>query len=108
MQATKPTPAVTQRRAQRDLVDFTASAVSRSGVHDVKIVNVSPLGLMGRTSGGVTAGDSLLFELPQVGRIESIIRWVEDGRVGVEFLTPIEAARYAMMLAFMPQRQTQW
>lgn len=108
MRATKIDTAAIQRRAQRDLVDFGTRASSRSGVYEVQIVNVSPLGLMGRLKGTVAAGDKLLFELPHVRRVESIVRWIEDGRVGVEFTKPIEPDHYPMMLAFMPKRQTQW
>ncbi len=99
---------VTQRRATRDLVDFKARATSRSGPHDVQIVNVSPLGLMARVASPLAAGDHLLIELPHVRRIESVVRWAEDGRIGVEFAQAIEADHYAMMLAFMPQRQNGW
>lgn len=108
MRATKIDAPATQRRAQRDLVDFGTRATSRSGLHEVQIVNVSPLGLMGRTQSAVAAGDKLLFELPHVRRVESIVRWIEDGRVGVEFVTPIAPDHYTMMLAFMPKRQMQW
>ncbi|MGK2910254.1 MAG: PilZ domain-containing protein [Sphingobium sp.] len=96
------------RRARRDLVDFGARATGCSGVHDIQVVNVSPLGLMGRIKTDVTAGDKLLFELPHVRRVESVVRWVEDGRIGVEFSSAIEADRYKAMLAYMPQRQTNW
>ena len=96
------------RRAERDLVDFGTRATGRSGVHDVRVVNVSPLGLMGRVSSAVVAGDKLLFELPHVRRIEAVVRWVEDGRIGVEFMREIESQNYYAMLAFMPARQTNW
>ncbi|AUW59105.1 hypothetical protein C1T17_14395 [Sphingobium sp. SCG-1] len=77
-------------------------------MHEVQIVNVSPLGLMGRTQSTIAAGEKLLFELPHIRRAEAVARWVEDGRVGVEFTKPIESDHYTMMLAFMPKRQMQW
>lgn len=63
---------------------------------------------MGRIQTAVVAGDKLLFELPYVRSVESVVRWVEDGRIGVEFLSAITPDRYSAMLAFMPQRQMNW
>lgn len=100
----KPSPAEA-RRATRDLVDFETKASARSGTHHVKIVNISPLGLMGRSNGQIVKGDKLLFDLPHVRTIEAVVRWAEDGRIGTEFSRPIEPDHYAMMLTFMPQRQ---
>ncbi|CAN5371397.1 hypothetical protein BH11PSE5_BH11PSE5_32490 [soil metagenome] len=96
------------RRARRDLVDFGAPATNASGIHDIRIVNISPLGLMGRVPTTLVAGERLMFDLPHVRRVESVVRWVEDGRIGVEFVRAIPADHYAMMLAFMPQRKTRW
>jgi hypothetical protein len=108
LKALKAAAPATLRRAERDLVDFGTRAASRSGMHDVHIVNVSRLGLMGRVASAVAAGDKLLFELPHVRRIEAVVRWVEDGRIGVEFARPIEPDHYNAMLAYMPARQTNW
>lgn len=96
------------RRVVRELVDFGARATSRSGAHDVRIVNISPLGLMGRTSAPFQQGEKVLFELPHVRMVEAEVRWAEDGRIGIEFAKAIDADHYAMMLAFMPQRRTAW
>lgn len=63
---------------------------------------------MGRVQTPLAAGDRLMFDLPHVRRVESVVRWVEDGRIGVEFVQAIPADHYAMMLAFMPQRKTSW
>lgn len=92
----------------RDLVDFKARATSRGGTYGLQIVNISPLGLMARVESPLSAGDHLLIELPHVRSIESVVRWAEDGRIGVEFARGIDADHYAMMLTFMPQRQTSW
>ncbi len=96
------------RRAPRDLVDFGTSATTRTGTYDVRIVNISPLGLMARSSGRITKGEKLLFALPHIRTIEAEVRWAEEGRIGIEFAQPIPADHYAMMLAFMPQRQMGW
>ena len=36
------------------------------------------------------------------------IRWAEDGRVGMEFLTPVNPRLYDAMMALIPPRQTVW
>lgn len=92
------------RRASRDLVDFSAMATSHSGVHQVRIVNISLFGLMGRVSTPLLPGENLLLDLPHVRRIESVVRWAEDGRIGVEFASPVAAEQYSAMLSFMPKR----
>lgn len=102
-----PSPAE-QRRAARDLVAFGTRASGRSGTYDIHILNISPLGLMGRCPGDIARGDRLLIELPHVRTVEALVRWVEDGRIGTEFLRAVKPDHYAMMLAFMPQRQNAW
>jgi hypothetical protein len=96
---------VEQRRTQRDLVDFGAQLIGRAAVYDFRIVNISPLGLMGRIQGEFRPGDEVLVELPHVRLVEAEVRWAEDGRLGLEFMRPIPADHYRMMLTFMPQRK---
>lgn len=96
------------RRAPRELVDFETHATGRGGLRTIRVVNISPLGLMARTDDVVTKGESVIFDLPHVRTVEAIIRWTEDGRIGTEFTTPIAAHDYAAMLSFMPRRQTAW
>jgi hypothetical protein len=96
------------RRAVRELVDFGTKAALRGIMHEVRVINISPLGLMGRIDANVQKGDRLIVELPHVRTVETIVRWIEDGRIGTEFVNAIPADDYALMLVFMPRRQTAW
>ncbi|PZU57517.1 MAG: pilus assembly protein PilZ [Sphingobium sp.] len=97
-----------QRRATRELVDFDTRTTSHEGFSEVRVVNISPLGLMARTDADMSRGDRLIFELPHVRTVHAIVRWVEHGRIGTEFLRPIGDEDYRLMLAFMPRRQRDW
>jgi hypothetical protein len=96
------------RRANRDLVDFRTGFSSHAGSGELHIVNISRLGLMARTNAPVSKGERLIIPLPLCGEIEAMVRWVEDGRVGTEFITPICERRYARMLTLVPARQQNW
>jgi hypothetical protein len=97
-----------QRRVIRELVNFDTSVSARGKMVDLRVLNVSQLGLMGRMDTRVAKGDRIVIELPQVKSIEAIVRWVEDGRIGTEFVRPISATDYRLMLIFIPKRQSAW
>jgi hypothetical protein len=96
------------RRAPRVLVDFETRATGRAGIREVRVVNISPLGLMARTDENILMGERVIFELPHIRTIEAVVRWVEDGRIGTEFVTPVNARDYETMMQFIPLRQTAW
>lgn len=97
-----------QRRARRDLVDLESHATARGQTHAVRVINISPLGLMCRSEGVFLNGERLTIWLPLVRDQAAEVRWVEDGRIGVEFLNPIGPRIYDALLALIPPRQTAW
>lgn len=101
-------PSVEQRRAPRDLVDMISHATARGRTHGVCIINISPLGLMCRTDAELPVGERISIWLPVLLEVAAEVRWTEGGRVGMEFLTAIDPACYAAMLALMPPRRTLW
>jgi hypothetical protein len=96
------------RRATRELVDYDTHGSVDGAPCVVRVVNISPLGLMGRTYADLRKGDRLIVELPYVQSVTAVVRWVEDGRIGTEFVPPIADRDYVPMLALMPRRQTSW
>lgn len=108
----RPVPAIEpgaeQRRARRDLVDLESHATARGQTHAIKVINISPLGLMCRTEGTFLHGERLTVWLPLLKDHAAEVRWVEDGRIGVEFLEPIAPRIYDALLALIPPRQTAW
>ncbi|NYI24440.1 hypothetical protein FHS93_003383 [Sphingobium francense] len=100
--------AVNQRRAQRDLVDMVSHITAQGRTHGTRIINISALGLMCRTEAPLGMGERVTIWLPVVKDHAAEVRWSEDGRIGVEFLKPIEPRVYEAMLSLIPPRQTAW
>lgn len=101
-------PAVDLRRARRDLVDMASHATVRGHRQPIRIINISALGLMCRTDGALLKGERVSIWLPILKEYPAEVRWVEDGRVGVEFFDPITPKIYDAMLLLIPPRQTAW
>lgn len=96
------------RRTTRDLVNFKTTFSSHFAEGDLHVVNISRLGLMARTQATLGKSERLIIQLPLCGKIEAMVRWAEDGRIGTEFLTPVCERQYARMLAQIPGRQSGW
>lgn len=101
-------PAVDQRRAQRELVDMVSHVTAHGRSHGVRIINISALGLMCRSDTSLTQGERVSIWLPILKDYPAEIRWMEDGRVGMEFCAPIIPKIYDAMLSLMPPRRTAW
>lgn len=101
-------PGVNLRRAPRVLVDLDSHVVARGSTHEIKVINISPLGLMCRTGADLLIGERVSVWLPIVKNVQAEVRWAEDGRIGVEFRQSIEPHFYNAMLPLIPPRQTAW
>ncbi|MBA4091854.1 PilZ domain-containing protein [Sphingobium sp. 3R8] len=101
-------PAVDQRRAQRELVDMVSHVTAQGRSHGVRIINISALGLMCRSDSALLQGERVSIWLPILKDYPAEIRWVEDGRVGMEFYEPISPKIYDAMLSLIPPRRTAW
>ncbi|MET0372451.1 MAG: PilZ domain-containing protein [Sphingobium sp.] len=101
-------PAVDKRRAARDLVDMVSHVTLAGRTQGVRIINISSLGLMCRSDAVLPVGERLTIWLPVVKDLTADVRWVADGRLGMEFLTPIDPRIYDAMLALIPPRRTAW
>lgn len=97
-----------RRRTGRDLVDYTTSFSSRLGMEPIRVINISRLGLMGRTSAPLAKGDRVIIDLPHVKTIEALVRWAEGGRIGTEFAATMAVDDYATMIALIPIRRNRW
>lgn len=99
---------IEQRRSARDLVDYSTTVQTLIGVTPLRVINLSPLGLMGRSKALVAKGERLRIALPHVGAIDAEVRWSGEDRIGVEFTLPIDERDYALLLAAMPGRDNGW
>lgn len=101
-------PSVELRRAKRDLVDMVSHVTMDGRSHGVRVINISPLGLMCRVEGDIPKGGRVKIWLPILKDVPAEIRWVEDNRVGMEFIDPIEMRIYDALLTLIPPRRTAW
>jgi len=87
------------RRAARHDVCYRCeiAGVQAEPIHAL-LVNISPLGCMMRCSRAEATDRTVHFTLPVAGRREARIVWAMGGRIGVEFLQPIDAGIYPAML----------
>ena len=109
MALTRPKPPafnIEHRRAERVEVSFRS--VLRHGAKSVRVhvVDISPLGLCARWERCDSAG-LVKISLPFIGPVAARIVWVLGGRIGAEFIEPIDLAQYHNMLAAAP-RQSPW
>lgn len=71
-------------------VSSTAVLEFRGRKHVVRLVNVSPSGAMVIFPHMPNIGERLPLQLLDRGVVESQVRWVKDGRIGLSFAAPLE------------------
>lgn len=70
---------------RRDLVD-TTTVYFRRQKYDAGVVNVSTAGVMIDCAIEPRIGESVDIQFADCNRTRSVVRWVRDGRIGLEFL----------------------
>jgi hypothetical protein len=70
--------------AEVPLREFGATAV------DARLVNISSNGFMAETNADIEAGTRVWLTLPGVKRVNALIVWTNDGRLGGMFAEPID------------------
>lgn len=68
----------------------TAVFTHRGRNHVVRVGNLSPSGAMVVYSGMPHIGETVTLQLLDHGAVAGQVRWVRDGRVGINFATPLE------------------
>lgn len=63
----------------------SAILTAREALHDVRIANVSPSGAMVTTGIELFIGEAVEITFPDCDRLRASVRWVKDGKAGVEF-----------------------
>lgn len=101
-------PSVNQRREPRVLVDMVSHVLARGRTHGIRVINISPLGMMCRSEAELLIGERVCVWLPVIKNVEAEVRWAEGGRFGVEFRKAIQPHVYDSMLSLIPPRQTAW
>lgn len=75
-------------------ISHTAVLIHDGNRHVVGVVNLSASGAMIRFRGELAEAAEVQIQLLDHGMVSGQVRWIRDGRVGVEFATPIEVAEH--------------
>ena len=97
-----------QRRAPRDDVALPTRMFTQDSASDVLLVNISPLGFMAREYGETPKGTIVRLGLPRLGQVAAKVVWSLGGRVGAEFIKPIDSYAYAAMLNAARAKRQRW
>lgn len=98
-----------QRRAQRDEVALPTRMFGQDQQgSDVLLVNISPLGFMAREYVETPKGAIVRLALPRLGQVAAKVVWSLGGRVGAEFIKPIDHYAYSAMLSAARQKRQRW
>ena len=68
----------------------TAALTVRGRNHLVPVINLSQSGVMVRFAGDAHIGESVSIQLLDRGSIAGQVRWLRDGRMGINFDRPLE------------------
>ena len=86
-------PAAEGRRAERRIVNLAASMREAGAtVVDAEVLNLSTSGFMAKTDLPLEAGQYVFLKLPGIEAMNSKVIWVEDGKAGFEFTSPLHPA----------------
>lgn len=91
-EAAKPMSGVDTRNISRDSL-FLMAEVRLDGEpmqHRVKVRNLSAGGMMADSDMRVTLGARLSVTLRNIGEVEGIVAWVQDGRFGISFAREVD------------------
>lgn len=97
-----------QRRAPRDEVALPTRMFTDQLGGDVLLVNISPLGFMAREYGETPKGTLVRLALPRLGQVSARVVWSLGGRVGAEFIKPIDSYAYTAMLNAARAKRQRW
>lgn len=86
-------PSAEGRRAERRVVNLAASLREPGAtITDAEVLNLSTDGYMAKSELSLEQGQAVYLKLPGMEALKSRVVWVEDGKAGFEFTTPLHRA----------------
>ena len=86
-------PAAEGRRTERRIVNLAASLREPgAAVADAEVRNLSTDGFMAECDMALEPGQYLFLKLPGIEALSCTVAWVDDGKAGFEFTSPIHQA----------------
>ena len=81
-----------QRVESRDESQSQTAVLNHRGHrHVVRIANLSSAGAMIVFQGDLAEGDEVMLQLLDHGSVTGQVRWSRDGRIGVNFVRPLDS-----------------
>ena len=91
-------PLIEGRQAERRIVNLAARLRDPGAtIVDAEVVNLSTDGYMAETDLALEPGMSVWLKLPGLEPQNSRCVWVEEGKAGFQFATPLHAATVEML-----------
>lgn len=91
---------VDRRRTERHVIDHVVTAENREiGEISLRIVNISPQGMMVWGSPELERGTRIEVRLPVIGKIEGYLAWSHGDRAGFHLERLIRPDDFAKMLS---------
>ena len=88
------------RRAERRVVNLAASLREPgASLSDAEVLNLSATGFAAESSASVEVGHHVFLKLEGVEPLNCRVVWVEEGKAGYEFLSPLHHATLESILA---------
>ncbi|OYY68837.1 MAG: pilus assembly protein PilZ [Sphingomonadales bacterium 17-56-6] len=84
-QDTQSTDAELRSKSRHRASHIVIAESRRLGDHSIHIVNVSAHGFMIDGNPGYERGERVELRLPVIGRIEALVTWTVEQRVGLQF-----------------------
>jgi hypothetical protein len=81
----------TRRREPR--VEVSADVALRelgANAVDARLINISSRGFMADTAAEIEPGSRIWLTIPGLARVNALVVWANDGRIGGEFSAPID------------------
>ena len=80
-----------QRAESREPAAATSAILGvRGRSYPVEIVNMSPSGAMVAFNRVPNIGEQISLQLPDRAAVDGSVCWVRDGRIGINFFSPME------------------
>ena len=90
----------------RDSLLLMADIFAKGASWPARVRNISAGGLMAEPCRDLAAGDSVAFDLRNVGRVGGKVAWVAEPRFGVAFDKPIDHQAVRGSIRLVPPRLT--
>ena len=94
-----------RRKSDREEAAVTAACRVRGIAYRARLSAVSHHGCCAEMAGTVTPGERVLLQLGRLLILPAVVRWVEDGRSGLEFANPLHGA---MVSEYASRQSGRW